>query len=74
LPLTIAELRTKHGREPTKDEVDAVRDAVIRRANADMTMTAILLQGDNEQAPAGPINRASVPAPSASESGPDRLG
>jgi hypothetical protein len=45
---TIAELRKKLGREPTKDEVDTAREAVIRRAYADMAMTAILLKDENE--------------------------
>jgi hypothetical protein len=39
---TIAVLRKKLGRKPTKEEVDAARKTVIRRAYADMALTAIM--------------------------------
>jgi hypothetical protein len=34
----IAELRTQHGREPMKEEIDVALEAVIRRACASMAL------------------------------------
>ena len=39
---TVAQLRKKLGREPTNDEIATAREAVIRRAYADMAMTAAM--------------------------------
>jgi hypothetical protein len=43
---TIADPREKLGREPSQAEVDAARELLIRRAYADMAMTARCFKGE----------------------------
>src|SRR5437870_2306129 len=50
---TIAQLRKRLSREPTKEEIEAAREAVIRRAYADMAMSGVsfLDEGDPDTVP-----------------------
>ena len=43
---TIARLREKLGREPTEAEIDAQRELLIKRAYAEMAMTALCFEDE----------------------------
>ena len=43
---TVAKLRKRFGREPTKEEIDAAYEEVIRKAYADMAATAWMFRDE----------------------------
>jgi len=43
---TIVKLRERLGREPTEDEINEARNALIRQRYADMALTAVLFEDE----------------------------
>jgi hypothetical protein len=53
---TVAQLRKRLGREPTKKEMDAVHEEIIRRAYADMAAAAVFFRDESQDPGFGAAN------------------
>jgi hypothetical protein len=58
---TVGRLRKKLGREPTKEEIEAAREEVIRRAYADMALAAMSLLEESDVQPLPKSARSEQP-------------